>query len=144
MNSTSVADGSSLAGYDKSAGCTTVGNDTIGRRTGADPLAIDALRISALKDESVCRAFKQALEREEDSGGQRPRLVVQRPAVRCVESLDVLALAAKSAPREPGIGAALGAVAMQHVEVEPAGVRGHLVRSLIVADAGLAAHGQAR
>src|SRR5262245_52715100 len=68
---------------------------------------------------------------------------MQAAAMRRVDRLGLEAPALQPAPGEAGIGASLGAVAVQHVDPELAGELGHLSGHAPVAEADLPGHGDA-
>ena len=95
-----------------------------GRRT--DKLAEAACRKQAFENEAVSERRKSLLRLDIDAPSQRGRSMVQASAMRRVEPADALSLAFQPARREPCIGPALGAVAMQDVDLEARGEALHL------------------
>ena len=98
----------------------------------------------AFEDEAVGERCQPALGVDVDAPGHGGRRMMQAAAMRRVEGADALGLPLERARRKPRIGAALGAVAMQDIDVEAGGKALHPAVSLEVAGADLPGHGAAR
>ena len=68
---------------------------------------------------------------------------MQAAAMRCIDCLDPGAFALQPPRRQPCIGAALGAVAVQHVDLELAGEPRDFAGGPPIAETELARHGNA-
>ena len=87
----------------------------------ADHLVEAPLREGAFEDVGVGDGADGVLDRAEEAADQRARLVVEHAAMRGVERHPVAA----SEARQPGMYAALGAVPVQHVDLERVGQPPH-------------------
>ncbi len=92
-----------------------VGDDALGDASRADAPIVDAADEVALEDQPVGVAGEELLDRRVEKALRRSEGVVQAAAVRGVEGRDVAAVGAQLACGQSRVGAALGAVPMQHV-----------------------------
>ena len=99
---------------------------------------------SRFEDKAAREPLEASFDAEKDSGLQRTRLEIQAAAVRRVERFDALAFAVEFARGEAGIGASLGAMAMQHVEVQSSRASGNRAVGGEIAETRPAAHGCAQ
>ncbi len=97
-----------------------VGDDARGHPAGADAPVVNAADEVALEDQAVGVAGEEPFDRRVDEALRRGERVMQAAAVRRVEGCHVAAVGAQIASGEAGVGAALGAVPMQHVGTQAA------------------------
>ena len=98
----------------------------------------------AFEDETVGERCQPALGVDVDAPGDGGGRMMQAAAMRGVEGADALGLPLERARRKPRIGAALGAVAMQDIDVEAGGKALQPAVGREVAGADLPGHGAAR
>src|SRR3974390_742146 len=101
----------------------------------ADELAEAPRGEEALEDEAVGQRRKPALRLDVDAPSHGGRRVVQASAMGRVECTHASAFALKPPCCQPRIGPALGAMAMQDIDVETRGQVSHLAIALQVARA---------
>ena len=119
MNRKSAASGLGLWGV-KSRRLQCVGDDAGGHPAGADAAVVNAADEVALEDQAVGVAGEEPFDRRVDEALRRGERVMQAAAVRRVEGCHVAAVGTQIACGEAGVGAALGAVPMQHVGTQAA------------------------